>query len=135
MFLLIFNEQHVPSREYNSAKDICKYPSFSKVGGNYPLDLKIIWSSDYELVTGMDFGSEMLSVDHADISKRDNGNNRNSILEIENKMAIIRSENVINFQLISVITRLFLGIFLTNKTSKFSAENTLSDSVHRKGEI
>jgi hypothetical protein len=30
---------------YNSAKEICKYPSFSKVGGNYPLDLKIIWSS------------------------------------------------------------------------------------------
>jgi hypothetical protein len=30
----------------NSAKEICKYPSFSKVGGNYPLDLKIIWSSD-----------------------------------------------------------------------------------------
>jgi hypothetical protein len=27
-------------------------------------------------VTGMDFGSEMLSVDHADISKRDIGNNR-----------------------------------------------------------
>jgi hypothetical protein len=25
---------------------ICKYASFSKVGGNYPLDLKIIWSSD-----------------------------------------------------------------------------------------
>jgi hypothetical protein len=35
------------SREYNSAKDICKYASFSKVGGNYPLDLKIIWSSAY----------------------------------------------------------------------------------------
>jgi hypothetical protein len=33
------------SREYNSAKEMCKYPSFSKVGGNYPLDLKIIWSS------------------------------------------------------------------------------------------
>ena len=33
------------SREYNSAKEICKYASFSKVGGNYPLDLKIIWSS------------------------------------------------------------------------------------------
>ena len=33
------------SREYNSAKEICKYPSFSKVGGNYPLNLKIIWSS------------------------------------------------------------------------------------------
>jgi hypothetical protein len=31
--------------EYNSAKEICKYPSFSKVGGNYPLDLKIIWNS------------------------------------------------------------------------------------------
>jgi hypothetical protein len=29
----------------NSAKEICKYPSFSKVGGNYLLDLKIIWSS------------------------------------------------------------------------------------------
>ena len=28
------------------------------------------------LVTGMDFGSEMLSVDHADNSKRDIGNNR-----------------------------------------------------------
>jgi hypothetical protein len=27
------------SREYNSAKEICKYPSFSKVGGNYPLEL------------------------------------------------------------------------------------------------
>ena len=37
------------SREYNSAKEICKYPSFSKVGGNYPLDLKIIWSSVNEL--------------------------------------------------------------------------------------
>ena len=35
------------SRECSSAKEICKYPSFSKVGGNYPLDLKIIWSSDY----------------------------------------------------------------------------------------
>ena len=35
------------SREYNSAKEICKYASFSKVGGNYPLDLKIIWSSVY----------------------------------------------------------------------------------------
>jgi hypothetical protein len=34
--------------EYNSAKEICKYPSFSKVGGNYPLDLKIIWSSVYQ---------------------------------------------------------------------------------------
>ena len=34
------------SREYNSAKEICKYPSFSKVGGNYPLDLKIIWSPE-----------------------------------------------------------------------------------------
>ena len=33
------------SREYNSAKEICKYPSFSKVRGNYPLDFKIIWSS------------------------------------------------------------------------------------------
>ena len=33
------------SRDYNSAKEICKYPSFSKVGGHYPLDLKIIWSS------------------------------------------------------------------------------------------
>jgi hypothetical protein len=33
------------SREYNSAKEICKYPSFSKVGDNYPLDLKIILSS------------------------------------------------------------------------------------------
>ena len=33
------------SGEYNSAKEICKYLSFSKVGGNYPLDLKIIWSS------------------------------------------------------------------------------------------
>jgi hypothetical protein len=30
------------SREYNSAKEICKYPSFSKVGSNYPLDF---WSS------------------------------------------------------------------------------------------
>jgi hypothetical protein len=37
------------SREYNSAKEICKYASFSKVGGNYPLDLKIIWSSDSSL--------------------------------------------------------------------------------------
>ena len=33
------------SREYNSAKEICKYLSFTKVGGNYPLDLKIIWSA------------------------------------------------------------------------------------------
>ena len=33
------------SREYNSAKEICKYASFSKVGCNYPLDLKIIRSS------------------------------------------------------------------------------------------
>jgi hypothetical protein len=40
------------SREYNSAKEICKYASFSKVGGNYPLDLKIIWSSD---MTAMPF--------------------------------------------------------------------------------
>ena len=37
------------SREYNSAKEICKYASFSKVGGNYPLDLKIIWSSDVDI--------------------------------------------------------------------------------------
>ena len=37
------------NREYNSAKEICKYPSFSKVGGNYPLDLKIIWSSVCQL--------------------------------------------------------------------------------------
>jgi hypothetical protein len=36
-------------REYNSAKEICKYASFSKVGGNSPLDLKIIWSSAYLL--------------------------------------------------------------------------------------
>jgi hypothetical protein len=35
------------SREYNSAKEVCQYPSFSKVGSNYPLDLKIIWSSVY----------------------------------------------------------------------------------------
>jgi hypothetical protein len=28
--------------------EICKYASFSKVGGNYPLDLKIIWSSVHE---------------------------------------------------------------------------------------
>jgi hypothetical protein len=44
-----FKSVHVSNlfwnREYNSAKEICKYPSFSKVGGNYPLDLKIIWSS------------------------------------------------------------------------------------------
>jgi hypothetical protein len=44
----IINEYYVSnlfwSREYNSAKEICKYPSFSKVGGNYPLDLKIIWN-------------------------------------------------------------------------------------------
>ena len=33
------------SREYNSPKEICKYTSFSKVGGNSPLDLKIIWNS------------------------------------------------------------------------------------------
>jgi hypothetical protein len=26
-------------------EEICKYASFSKVGDNYPLDLKIIWSS------------------------------------------------------------------------------------------
>jgi hypothetical protein len=39
--------------------------------------LYLIWKIYYyELVTGMDFGSEMLSVDHADISKRDIGNNR-----------------------------------------------------------
>ena len=38
------------SREDNSAKEICKYPSFSKVGGNYPLDLKIIWSSDIKII-------------------------------------------------------------------------------------
>jgi hypothetical protein len=38
------------SREYNSAKEICKYASFSKVGGNYPLDLKIIWSSAYMML-------------------------------------------------------------------------------------
>jgi hypothetical protein len=35
------------SREYNIAKEICKYASFSKVRGNYPLDLKIIWSSAF----------------------------------------------------------------------------------------
>jgi hypothetical protein len=29
-------------------EEICKDPSFSKVGGNYPLDLKIIWSSALE---------------------------------------------------------------------------------------
>jgi hypothetical protein len=44
-----FKSVHVSNlfwgREYNSAKEICKYASFSKVGGNYPLDLKIIWSS------------------------------------------------------------------------------------------
>ena len=28
---------------------MCKYASFSKVGGNYPLDLKIIWSSGKRL--------------------------------------------------------------------------------------
>jgi hypothetical protein len=39
---------NLSSREYNSAKEICKYPSFSKVGGNYPLDLKIIWSSAFQ---------------------------------------------------------------------------------------
>jgi hypothetical protein len=51
LFLLIFKGQSVPKftfvLEYNSAKEICKYPSFSKVGGNYPLDLKIIWSSAF----------------------------------------------------------------------------------------
>ena len=41
------------SREYNSAKEICKYPSFSKVEGNYPLDLKIIWSSAGEICCSM----------------------------------------------------------------------------------
>ena len=39
------------SREYNSAKEMCKYASFSKVGGNYPLDLKIIWSSALNYLT------------------------------------------------------------------------------------
>jgi hypothetical protein len=34
------------TREYNRAKEICKYPSFSKVGGNYPLDLKIYKLND-----------------------------------------------------------------------------------------
>ena len=29
------------SREYNSAKEICKYPSYSKVGGNYPWTWKL----------------------------------------------------------------------------------------------
>jgi hypothetical protein len=43
------------SREYNSAKEICKYPSFSKVEGNYPLDLKIIWSSDIEIISSTHF--------------------------------------------------------------------------------
>jgi hypothetical protein len=38
------------SREYNGAKEIYKYPSFSKVGGNYPLDLKIIWSSVKDVI-------------------------------------------------------------------------------------
>jgi hypothetical protein len=41
------------SREYNSAKGICKYASFSKVGGNYPLDLKIIWSSGASKMCGV----------------------------------------------------------------------------------
>jgi hypothetical protein len=44
-----FKSAHV-SREYNSAKEICKYASFSEVGGNYPLDLKIIWSSDFSIL-------------------------------------------------------------------------------------
>jgi hypothetical protein len=38
------------SREYNSATEICKYASFSKVGGNYRLDLKIIWSSEHDSI-------------------------------------------------------------------------------------
>jgi hypothetical protein len=55
----IFKKVHVSnlfwSREYNSAKEMCKYPSFSKVGGNYPLDLKIIWSSDcYYVVSSVE---------------------------------------------------------------------------------
>jgi hypothetical protein len=43
MFIIVkhyFKSVHVSnlfwSREYNSAKEISKYPSFSKVGGNYP---------------------------------------------------------------------------------------------------
>ena len=44
-FKRVHVSNHFWSREYNSAKEICKYPSFSKVGGNYPLDLEIIWSS------------------------------------------------------------------------------------------
>jgi hypothetical protein len=35
------------SREYNSAKEICKYPSFSKVGGNYPLDFVTMHNSNF----------------------------------------------------------------------------------------
>ena len=36
----------------------------------YSFNMKKIYY--YELVTGMDFGSEMLSVDHADISNYEN---------------------------------------------------------------
>ena len=46
----VSNLSEVESTTLNSAKEICKYPSFSKVGGNYPLDLKIIWSSDRGMV-------------------------------------------------------------------------------------
>jgi hypothetical protein len=43
-----FKSVHVSNlfwtREYNSAKEICKYPSFSKVGGNYPFGLENWWN-------------------------------------------------------------------------------------------
>ena len=57
LFSSNFKSVHVSnlfwSRENNSSKEICKYASYSKVGGNYPLDLKIIWSSEcwYRLVS------------------------------------------------------------------------------------
>jgi hypothetical protein len=36
IILKVYIEAIFSEVEYNSAKEICKYPSFSKVGGNYP---------------------------------------------------------------------------------------------------
>jgi hypothetical protein len=59
------------SREYNSAKEICKYPSYSKVGGNYPLDLKIIWRSVNERLPNVTQYQILLGVtESADKNKR-----------------------------------------------------------------
>ena len=57
------------SREYNSAKEICKYPSFSKVGGNYALDLKIIWSSACTILPYPDVHHHFICSSQYDVCK------------------------------------------------------------------